>query len=71
MTLVSFGNFWILSLILIESGKLIVIYSLWQMFKDEEKFRGIGEHIKMVRLVTVVNDLAKIQYENEIQNLRG
>lgn len=70
ITLVIFGTSWMLALILIESYKLIAIYSLWQMFKDEEKVRGVREQIKMARLYTVVSDLAEIQYINEIRNLR-
>lgn len=66
--LVIFGYLWILLLIFVESMKLAVICALWRKFKFEEKVRAAGEYFKMTQLFTVVDELSRIQYENEIQN---
>lgn len=64
-TFVIFGYIWIIALLSIESLKLTLIYDLHQTIRDEEKVRRLRKHIRRCQLSTVVNKLARIQYEDE------
>lgn len=65
MTFVAFGYIWILLLVFFESAELTVIYYLWQKFKREEEIRGIRGYAQTFELFSIVDELARIQYEDK------
>lgn len=54
-----------LLLIFLESAKLIAIYALRKAFKSEEEVDAFKERVQISRLITFVNAISEIQFEDE------